>query len=109
MIASEFDKLVEDRLGFCRGILQSKAREYATEDRLHNFKVTGSLQDIEPETARMGMMAKHIVSLVDIVGDIEKRKTIPVVGLISEKITDVINYALLLEALIEERREAEKK
>lgn len=109
MIASEFDKLVEARLGFCSRTLQIKANEYATEDRLHNFKVAGALQDVEPETALMGMMAKHIVSLVDIVNRIERNGQIPDYALVSEKLTDVINYCMLLEGLIKERWEAYKE
>lgn len=79
MNAAEFDKLVVARLGYCHQILNAKANEYATSDRLHNFKVAAALQDIEPETA-----------------------------LLSGKITDMINYALLLEGLIEERRADEE-
>ena len=106
MNASEFDKLVVARLGYCRQVLNAKASEYATSDRLHNFKVAAALQDIEPETALLGMWAKHIVSIRDIIEDIEHRGKIPKSALLSEKITDVINYALLLEGLIEERRAA---
>ena len=108
MNASEFDKLVVARLGYCHQVLNTKAGEYATSDRLHNFKVAAALQDIEPETALLGMWAKHIVSIRDIIEDIEHKGMIPKSALLSEKITDVINYAILLEALIEERKEAEK-
>jgi hypothetical protein len=104
MKASAFEKIVEDRLGFCARTLQIKAEEYATEDRLHNFKVAAALQGIEPETALFGMWAKHIVSIRDIIEKIEHTDTLPSPGLLGEKITDIIDYALLLEALIEERR-----
>lgn len=104
MSPEDFEKLVEDRIAKCVETLDLKATEYATSDRLHNFKVAAALQDIEPETALLGMWAKHIVSVVDIIYGIEHRAEIPSRGLLSEKITDVINYALLLEALIEERR-----
>jgi hypothetical protein len=104
MIAKDFEKLVEDRFGYCSRTLQRKADEYATDDRLHNFKVAAALQGIEPETALLGMWAKHIVSIRDIIERIEHQGTIPAPGLLSEKITDVINYAVLLEGLIEERR-----
>jgi hypothetical protein len=104
MNAKDFEKLVDDRLGFCSRTLQIKAKEYATSDRLHNFKVAASLQDIEPETAPLGMWAKHIVSIVDIINAIEHQGRLPDAKLLNEKLTDVINYSLLLEALIEERR-----
>ena len=106
MNSDQFEKLVEARLGHCHRTLQLKAKEYATSDRLHNFKVAAALQDIEPETALLGMWAKHIVSIRDIIEDIEHRGKIPKSALLSEKITDVVNYALLLEGLIEERRAA---
>jgi len=104
MRSDAFEKMVEARLGFCARTLQLKAGEYATEDRLHNFKVAAALQSIEPETALVGMWAKHLVSITDIVSNIEHKDTLPSPGLLGEKITDIINYALLLEALIEERR-----
>jgi len=108
MNSDQFEKLVGSRLGYCHRTLQLKAKEYATSDRLHNFKVAAVLQDIEPETALFGMWAKHIVSIRDIVENIEHSNTIPSESLLNEKITDMINYAILLEALIEERKEAEK-
>lgn len=109
MKSEDFDKLVEARLGFCARILQIKAGEYATTDRLHNFKVAASLQDVEPETALLGMWAKHIVSIVDIVNKVERTGKVPDRSLLKEKLTDIINYALLLEGLIEERRAVEEE
>jgi hypothetical protein len=104
----DFGKLVNARLAVCNQTLGRKANEYATEDRLHNFKIAASLQGIEPETALLGMWAKHIVSVVDIVNRTERGEDCPSREMLSEKITDVINYALLLEALIEERRCAQR-
>ena len=103
MIASDFERVVEERIAKCAQTLDLKAGEYATSDRLHNFKVAGALQGCTPERALLGMWAKHIVSVVDIVRDIENGM-LPTEHLIHEKLTDVINYAFLLEALIEERR-----
>lgn len=104
MMPEQFEKVVEDRIAKCTQVLDLKAGEYATADRLHNFKVAAALQNIEPETALLGMWAKHIVSVVDIIYGIEHRGEIPSKELLSEKITDVINYAYFLEAMIEERR-----
>jgi hypothetical protein len=104
MRPEEFEKIVEERIAKCAETLDLKATEYATSDRLHNFKVAAALQAIEPETALLGMWAKHIVSVVDIIYGIEHRAEMPSKELLSEKLTDVINYALLLEGLIEERR-----
>ncbi|NMC10240.1 MAG: hypothetical protein GYA39_04580 [Methanothrix sp.] len=90
----------------CNSTLQIKAKEYGTTDRLHNFKMAAAIQGVEPETALLGMWAKHLVSVIDIIHDIEQHGKLPTKELLSEKITDSINYLLLLEALIEERREA---
>lgn len=109
MSPKDFDALVETRLGFCFQTLKLKAEEYATKDRLHNFKIAAALQGIEPETALLGMWAKHIVSIRDIIERIEHEGRIPDPKMLNEKITDTINYAILLEALIEERREASKE
>ena len=78
-----------------------KADEYATDDRLHNFKVAAELQNCTPIKALAGMMCKHTVSVYDLVNDVENGKTVPI-ELWNEKIGDSINYLLLLTALIEE-------
>ena len=50
--------------------LTAKAAEYATDgDRLHNFKVAAAVQGISPTAALAGMMAKHTVSVYDMIGD----------------------------------------
>lgn len=103
MIASDFNDIVSRRLAFCTETLSTKANEYATADRLHNFRVAAALQGCTPERALLGMWAKHIVSVVDLVRKIDEGGLPPEL-LVEEKVTDTINYALLLEALIEERR-----
>ena len=35
----EFNKIIEERIKKCCDMLIKKANEYATEDRLHNFKI----------------------------------------------------------------------
>ena len=83
--------------------LMNKAQEYATDgDILHNFKVAGAVQGISPIKALAGMMAKHTVSVYDMIGTGE---TYPL-ALWEEKIKDSINYHLLLWALIQEDEES---
>jgi hypothetical protein len=104
MKAEEFNKLVEARLKVCSETLQKKADEYAaSDDRLHNFKVAGAMLSCTPERALLGMAAKHLVSVFDIVSNIEHGK-VPDDKLVLEKLTDTINYVILLEALVQERR-----
>jgi hypothetical protein len=94
----EFDKLIEARLGYCARTLQIKVGEYATEDRLHNFKRAGEVMACTPEQALKGFWVKHLVSLFDIIDGIGRGK-LPDPALLSEKITDTINYRRLDAAL----------
>lgn len=96
-----FEKLLEERINKCKDTLVVKANEYATTDRLHNFKVAGELQGCTPVKALGGMMCKHTVSVYDLINDFEEGKTIPI-EMWNEKIGDSINYLLLLNALINE-------
>ncbi len=57
-----------------------------------------------PEKALLGMAIKHFVSIIDIVEDLDKG-IIPSHGILDDKVTDILNYIVLLEALIKERLE----
>ena len=96
MTSERFEKLLDEQLELCRSVLCSKAVEYATEDRLHNFKVAAAVQGNDPKQALAGMMAKHTVSIYDMCATGEDYPLI----LWQEKITDSINYLLLLNALV---------
>ena len=98
MTTEKFNNIINWQIEHCKSILCSKAKEYATADRLHNFKIAGALQGISPVQALMGMMTKHTVSVADMCMSAE---TYPQ-ALWDEKITDSINYLLLLSALIRE-------
>ena len=97
MKPENFEIVVDTQLARCRSVLCDKAKEYATEDRLHNFKVAGALQNCRPQEALAGMMAKHVVSVYDMA-----RGGAYPLELWDEKITDSINYLLLLAALVRE-------
>lgn len=101
MTSETFNKAIADRIDQCTNVLITKAAEYATEDRLHNFKVAAEMQGCTPIKALAGMMAKHTVSIYDLVNDVEKGKNISL-ELWDEKIGDHINYLLLLHALLRE-------
>lgn len=99
-----FCTLSTKRFQACQDILASKSKEYSRSgDKLHNFKRAAALLCCSPEKALVGMMSKHIVSVLDIVDDIESGN-VPDEALVSEKIGDLVNYSVLLEALIEDRR-----
>jgi hypothetical protein len=100
-----FELLVEKRFEECRTVLLSKSKEYsAKDDKLSNFRQAGALKGETAEKALWGMWAKHIISLRKIIEDIDSG-VIPSEGLLSEKCGDMINYTLLLEALIIDRME----
>lgn len=104
MQSEQFEKILADRLEKIRVTLSHKAGEYATDaDRLHNFKRAAGLLDVTPEKALVGFLTKHIVSVLDITDGLTGGKG-PVPGVRDEKIGDCINYLILLEALLIERR-----
>ena len=101
MNSKRFEEIISKRIEKCLGVLCKKADEYATEDRLHNFKVAAQLQNCTPLTALAGMMSKHTVSVYDLIRDYERGKNISG-EMWDEKIGDSINYLLLLTALVDE-------
>ena len=95
-----FDKIVDRRLSLIKEVLSNKAKEYMQEDdRLYNFKRAGKINNVSPEKALWGMSTKHLVSVIDLVEGADKIK-IPSPDLIEEKIGDMINYLILLEAML---------
>ena len=103
MNTTTFERLFEEQVNRSRSVLVSKAKEYATEDRLHNFKVAAALEGQTQEQALAGMMAKHTVSVYDMA---ESGLAYPI-ELWQEKITDHINYLFLLNAIVREERQCQ--
>lgn len=99
MKSGDFEEVIDYILIRCRNLLNIKATEYATEDRLHNFKVAAELQGVDPKQALAGMMAKHTVSVFDMCMSDDTHKS----SLWDEKVCDSINYLLLLRALVAEK------
>lgn len=93
----DFNKVIESQLDYCRNLLCKKGEEYDSDsdDRFHSFKVAAALQGETPKQALAGMMAKHTVSIYDLI-----RSGSPDLAIWDEKITDHINYLLLLKGLI---------
>ena len=103
MKAEKFDLILQARVEKMITTLGAKAGEYATDkDRLHNFKRAGQLLDCSPERALLGMLVKHLVSVLDIVDNIESGQKVKA-DLWDEKIGDVVNYYVLLDGLVHER------
>lgn len=99
--ARSFNNLVECQLKLCSDILTKKDKEYSSpQDRLHNFKRAAVLQGISPREALRGMMAKHTVSIYDMCQSCEHYP----MEVWDEKITDSINYLILLKGIIEDEK-----
>jgi len=113
----KFEKLLDETIKRIKDTLAVKNTEYATDfDKLHNFKRAGEMLQCSPEKALIGMWTKHIISLLDIVDELECKcgtqscsfpafDTGEYIATLEEKIGDAINYLILLEALIKERKE----
>lgn len=95
----EFNEVFDDQVERCRAILLAKSAEYSTDqDKLHNFKVAAALQAESPREALGGMMAKHIVSVFDMI----RAEELAPMEKWDEKLGDALNYLFLLKAIVEE-------
>ena len=110
MIQKEFNDVIISQTERCKSILVSKGTEYAPKaikesnvDRLAHFKKAAVVMNSTPKAALMGMLSKHLVSVSDMCTD---DKAYPKEQW-EEKITDSINYLLILRALVEEDRHEE--
>lgn len=97
MTTPDFNKVVEDQLDRIRNVLVRKAAEYnLDDDRLSVFKHAAALLDNTPEQALLGFMSKHIISMVDMINSRQAYSE----ELWNEKLTDIINYTILLQGLL---------
>jgi len=98
MLNDDFMKAIEDQLEISKDILLSKNSGYAKgdTDRLHTFNRAAALKGITPREALSGMMLKHTISVYDLCADEDPHS----LDVWTEKITDHINYLLLLKAVI---------
>jgi hypothetical protein len=99
MTYKNFEEIVNRQLDYCRSLLTSKGHEYSlTDDRLACFKKAASLQGETVKQALCGMLAKHVVSIYDMCMSGDKFPA----DKWTEKVTDSMNYLLLLMAAVEE-------
>jgi hypothetical protein len=103
MDVATFQKVVARRQHECSRILTEKAGEYARGDRLSNFKKAAAFRNTYPEDALQGMNIKHLISLEEMIEDLANEREPWAREKWEEKITDAINYFMLLEALLFDR------
>lgn len=99
MTNQEFERIVDEQLDIIRVVLLKKGQEYSlTDDRLAAFRKAAHLQGETVKQALCGMLAKHVVSVYDMSMSDNHFSD----AQWTEKITDSINYLLLLKAAIAE-------
>ncbi len=96
MNTDQFNDILNVQIKRVQDVLVVKAKEYATEDRLANFKVGAALQGISVPQCVSNYMAKHTVSIFEMVKSGKPYS----IDLWDEKITDHINYLILLRAAL---------
>lgn len=104
MTREEFSKRVEKRIDLVRQTLLTKHKEYAKDDNVFkNFDDAAGGFSLHSTSAEVlwSYMTKHLVSIKDIVSKGTPTKP----EMVSEKIGDVINYFILLEAMLNEQGE----
>lgn len=99
MKADHFEDVLEAQIKRIRDVLVVKAAEYATDDRLANFKTAANLRGCSVPQAISGMMVKHTVSIFSMT---ESQDQDFIMEVWDEKITDHINYLILLRAALAE-------
>ena len=107
MTPQDFEKVFFDRVSKSEATLIAKAKEYASgTDRFNNFKKAAAFRSCTPENALWGMVSKHLVALSDFIDQLEAGEDVPEAQW-DEKLGDSINYLILLDGLLEERRFAQ--
>ncbi len=101
MQIDQFEDILNAQIKRVQDVLAVKSMEYGPVDRLGNFKKTAALRGVKLHQAVGGMMVKHTVSIYDM---IESGKPYSM-DQWDEKITDHINYLILLKATLIENLE----
>lgn len=103
MTNNELNIIFDEQVKRCESVLLHKGKEYAPDetDRLSSFKAAAALLHCTQSEALCGMLAKHIVSVYDMcLAGAEHYG----MDAWDEKITDSINYLILLKAIVKEEQ-----
>lgn len=100
MQVDRFNELVAKTFEHCMEVLCVKQEQYAIEkDRLSQFKGAASFRNQTPKQVLSGFMLKHTTSIYDLIDKEATGETVGL-GMWEEKITDHINYLVLLMGLV---------
>lgn len=94
----QFTDILDAQVKRVRDVLVAKRDEYANQDVLANFRKSAHLRGVTMPQAIVGMMVKHTVSIYDMA----ESGTPYSLEVWDEKITDHINYLILLRATLVE-------
>lgn len=102
MNSKDFSELLERRIELTRNVLDSKSKEYSSDDdKLHNFLRAARVSGQSASRALNGMLLKHLISYFDMIDKIEEGHAFERAYL-DEKFGDIINYFILQEAIFVE-------
>lgn len=106
MRKEEFDIIINQFIKKVLAVLNNKQKIYVKDeiDVLNNFKKAGKIQNCSPKESLGGMMAKHTISIYNMINSTSKFTEEEW----HEKIIDHINYLLFLVALLEEEKKEER-
>lgn len=93
----DLKRMFDEQMAMCHKVMHEKAAQYTEEgDRLANFKIAAALQECSQGQALGGMMAKHVVSVYSLI----KSDDCDDMAVWNEKLTDTINYLILLRGVV---------
>ena len=99
MTTERFNEVVKEQLERIEKLLVKKQAEYNLDaDRLSVFKHGASMSKETPEQVLYGFLLKHLISQADMISTGEKYTK----ELWLEKVTDIMNYNILLLGLLED-------
>lgn len=99
MTIEDFNKIVKEQCDKIKSTLSMKQSEYNfTADRFDSFKRAAVLEDTSAVKALEGYLTKHVISLYDMLNSGEKFTK----ERWEEKISDSINYLILLRGILED-------
>lgn len=100
----QFDKLINSTVETIRSLSSLKGAEYSGDvDRLANFRRNGEALGLPMETIWAVYAAKHWDAVMQYVKDIQSSRERTRLESISGRLDDLIVYAILFKAMIEER------
>lgn len=94
----DFDSLLRQ----CVHLLAVKGKDYTigTEDKLHNFKTVGEFTGMTPEQTLGVYFYKHIAAIFAYIKNSGQSESEPIEG----RIADAVNYLLLFNKMVQERK-----